>query len=54
MITYKKHDFDGVITNTIIRVNEDGSESHIPNYADNTDRIEYEKWVAEGNTPAEP
>ena len=53
MISYKKHKFDKVPTDQIVRVNEDGSQSYIPNNPDNADRIEYDKWVAEGNTPEE-
>ena len=53
MISYKKHEFDKVPTDQIIRINEDGSRSYIPNHPDNADRIEYDKWVAEGNTPEE-
>lgn len=53
MKTYKKHKFDGKITDQIIRINDDDSHSIIPNDSRNTDRIDYEEWVAEGNTPEE-
>tara|TARA_Y100000401_G_scaffold24426_1_gene16811 strand:- start:200 stop:370 length:171 start_codon:yes stop_codon:yes gene_type:complete len=53
MIAYKKHKFDGQITNQIIRINDDESQSIIPTDPMNSDRIAYEEWVAEGNTPQE-
>jgi hypothetical protein len=36
---------------SIIKINDNGSETHIPFDPDNTDYQEYLKWVAEGNTP---
>lgn len=53
MKTYKKHKFDEKITDQIIRINDDDSQSIIPNDSRNKDRIDYEEWVAEGNTPEE-
>jgi len=35
----------------IIRTNQDGSATSIPEDPDNTDYQAYLKWVAEGNTP---
>lgn len=48
MKTYKKHKFDEKITDQIIRINDDDSQSIIPNDSKNTDRIAYEEWVKEG------
>lgn len=53
MSIYKKYNFDGTPTNTILRTNSDGTISHIPNDPDNADRQTYLAWVAEGNTPEE-
>ena len=36
---------------SIMRINEDGSETHIPMVEANIDYQAYLKWVAEGNTP---
>ena len=52
-IPYKKYNFDGTPTDTILKINSDGTISHIPNDPNNTDRQKYLEWVAEGNTPAE-
>jgi hypothetical protein len=40
-----------VLGEAIIRVNEDGSTTHIPLSEDNADYAAYQEWVAEGNTP---
>jgi hypothetical protein len=36
---------------SVMRINADNSETHIPFDPDNTDYQAYLKWVAEGNTP---
>lgn len=41
----------GNLSDTIIRHNDDGSMSFIPNDSMNIDRQAYEQWLADGNTP---
>jgi hypothetical protein len=43
---------DGTISNSVIqRVSDD---AFIPTDPDNTDFLEYQKWLAAGNTPLPP
>jgi hypothetical protein len=39
------------ITNSILRIDDNGEIWSIPFDPDNTDYQQYLKWVAEGNTP---
>lgn len=38
-------------TDMIIRHNDDGTDSYIPNDSANSDRMAYAEWLALGNTP---
>jgi hypothetical protein len=48
----KKHNvFDGAEQEFILRTNTDGSFTSFPADPANTDFQEYQRWLAEGNTP---
>ena len=38
-------------SNSANRTNEDGTVTSFPFAQDNMDFVEYQKWLAEGNTP---
>lgn len=40
-----------VVTNTIIKENDDGSVTSFGEYPDNTDYQQYLAWLEAGNTP---
>ena len=42
---------DGSISEVVVRLNDDGSISYIPNDPRNIDRQAYNQWLAAGNTP---
>jgi hypothetical protein len=51
-MTYQLYlDNQGNEVDGICRHNDDGSTSYIPNCADNQDWINYQAWLALGNTP---
>jgi hypothetical protein len=51
MIYRELKDCFGKLSSTIIRTNENGTESFIPNDPANVDWQAYQKWLADGNTP---
>lgn len=53
MIYRELKDYFGKLSSTIIRNNEDGTQSFIPNDPMNKDWVEYQTWLADGNTPEE-
>jgi hypothetical protein len=52
MIIYKLNKgFMNQPSNSANRTNEDGTVTSFPFAQDNMDFVEYQKWLAEGNTP---
>jgi hypothetical protein len=51
MTIYRKRLNSRFGTETIERVNDDGTVSYIPNDIRNKDWIAYQEWLAAGNTP---
>ena len=49
MFKLKKDPIDNL--DVLIKTNEEGRESFIPFDPANTDFVEYQKWLSEGNTP---
>ena len=51
MYKIQKDTMYGEVRNTIIRLNENGTQTSFGEWSDNTDYQEYLKWLAEGNEP---
>lgn len=51
MYKIQKDTMYGETRNTIIRLNENGTQTSFGEWPDNTDYQAYLKWLAEGNQP---
>jgi hypothetical protein len=51
MYKVSNKNYAGINYLEITKINEDGSLLSIPEDSNNTDYQQYQKWVAEGNTP---
>ncbi len=54
MYKIQKYTMYGEVRNTIIRLNENGTQTSFGEWLDNTDYQQYLKWLEAGNTPLPP